>query len=226
MFSELIITWQRAHGRHDLPWQGTRDAYRIWLAEVMLQQTQVATVIPYYRRFVAAIPERRGAGRGWRRRGHVRLGGTRLLLASAQPASMCASDRRRTWRAVPAVRRGTRAAAGHRPVDRGRDRSVCLRRAGRDPGRQRQARAGAPLWCRRLSGGVDGGARAVGHRRGAASHSDDRRLYPGPDGPGIDRLHAQPARLHALPGAARPALRGARSASRNCRHRGRRRRDR
>jgi A/G-specific adenine glycosylase len=52
MFSERIITWQRAHGRHDLPWQGTRDPYRIWLSEVMLQQTQVASVIPYYLRFV------------------------------------------------------------------------------------------------------------------------------------------------------------------------------
>ena len=52
LFSERIITWQRLHGRHDLPWQGTRDPYRIWLSEVMLQQTQVATVIPYYQRFV------------------------------------------------------------------------------------------------------------------------------------------------------------------------------
>ena len=52
MFSERIITWQRVHGRHDLPWQGTRDPYRIWLSEVMLQQTQVVSVIPYYRRFV------------------------------------------------------------------------------------------------------------------------------------------------------------------------------
>ncbi len=52
MFSERIITWQRVHGRHDLPWQGTRDPYRIWLSEVMLQQTQVASVIPYYQRFV------------------------------------------------------------------------------------------------------------------------------------------------------------------------------
>jgi A/G-specific adenine glycosylase len=50
--STRIIDWQRQHGRHDLPWQGTRDPYRIWLAEVMLQQTQVATVIPYYQRFL------------------------------------------------------------------------------------------------------------------------------------------------------------------------------
>jgi A/G-specific adenine glycosylase len=52
-FSARIVRWQRTHGRHGLPWQGTRDAYRIWLAEIMLQQTQVATVIPYYERFVA-----------------------------------------------------------------------------------------------------------------------------------------------------------------------------
>lgn len=51
-FSARLIGWQRQHGRHDLPWQNTRDAYRIWLAETMLQQTQVSTVIPYYLRFV------------------------------------------------------------------------------------------------------------------------------------------------------------------------------
>jgi hypothetical protein len=51
-FGADVIAWQRAHGRHDLPWQGTRDPYRIWLAEIMLQQTQVATVISYYLRFL------------------------------------------------------------------------------------------------------------------------------------------------------------------------------
>ena len=55
-FSTRVIRWQREHGRHGLPWQGTRDAYRIWLSEVMLQQTQVATVIPYYERFLARFP--------------------------------------------------------------------------------------------------------------------------------------------------------------------------
>ncbi len=47
-----VIAWQRRHGRHDLPWQGTRDPYRLWLSEVMLQQTQVATVLAYYPRFL------------------------------------------------------------------------------------------------------------------------------------------------------------------------------
>ncbi len=52
----LVVTWQRVHGRHNLPWQGTGDPYRVWLSEVMLQQTQVATVLPYYRRFLQEFP--------------------------------------------------------------------------------------------------------------------------------------------------------------------------
>src|SRR5674476_525440 len=55
-FSSRLIAWQRTHGRHDLPWQGA-DAYRIWLSEIMLQQTQVATVIPYYQRFESRFPD-------------------------------------------------------------------------------------------------------------------------------------------------------------------------
>ncbi len=55
-FSAKVIRWQKKHGRHDLPWQNTRNPYRIWLSEIMLQQTQVATVIPYYRRFLQRFP--------------------------------------------------------------------------------------------------------------------------------------------------------------------------
>jgi A/G-specific adenine glycosylase len=55
-FPARIVAWQKEHGRHDLPWQDTGDPYRIWLAEIMLQQTQVATVIPYYLRFLACFP--------------------------------------------------------------------------------------------------------------------------------------------------------------------------
>jgi A/G-specific adenine glycosylase len=55
-FAEQLISWQRRHGRHGLPWQGTRDPYRIWLSEVMLQQTQVGTVVPYYERFIEKYP--------------------------------------------------------------------------------------------------------------------------------------------------------------------------
>jgi A/G-specific adenine glycosylase len=55
-FATRVVRWQRRHGRHGLPWQGTRDAYRIWLSEVMLQQTQVSTVLPYFERFTARFP--------------------------------------------------------------------------------------------------------------------------------------------------------------------------
>jgi A/G-specific adenine glycosylase len=55
-FTEQLIIWQKQAGRHDLPWQKTRDPYRIWLSEIMLQQTQVVTVIPYYQRFLDHFP--------------------------------------------------------------------------------------------------------------------------------------------------------------------------
>ena len=56
-FAQRVIDWQRRHGRHDLPWQNTRDAYRIWLSEIMLQQTQVGTALPYYLRFLDRFPD-------------------------------------------------------------------------------------------------------------------------------------------------------------------------
>ena len=55
-FASALVRWQKRHGRRDLPWQGTRDPYRIWLSEVMLQQTQVSAVIPYYERFLRRFP--------------------------------------------------------------------------------------------------------------------------------------------------------------------------
>ncbi len=56
-FAARLVAWQRVHGRSDLPWQNTRDPYRVWLSEIMLQQTQVATVVPYYLRFVTRFPD-------------------------------------------------------------------------------------------------------------------------------------------------------------------------
>lgn len=52
-----VVRWQAGHGRNHLPWQNTRDAYRVWLSEIMLQQTQVATVLEYYARFLARFPD-------------------------------------------------------------------------------------------------------------------------------------------------------------------------
>ena len=55
-FSTQVVRWQKSHGRHSLPWQNTRDPYRVWLSEIMLQQTQVTTVLDYYARFLARFP--------------------------------------------------------------------------------------------------------------------------------------------------------------------------
>lgn len=51
-----LLAWARTHGRHDLPWQQPLTPYRVWVSEIMLQQTQVATVIPYFERFTARFP--------------------------------------------------------------------------------------------------------------------------------------------------------------------------
>ncbi|MCA9563955.1 MAG: hypothetical protein KC561_10725, partial [Myxococcales bacterium] len=55
-FSRSVVTWYRA-GHRQLPWRETRDPYLIWLSEVMLQQTQAATVIPYFEAFREAYPD-------------------------------------------------------------------------------------------------------------------------------------------------------------------------
>jgi A/G-specific adenine glycosylase len=56
-FAARVLRWYDDHGRKDLPWQDTGDAYRVWISEIMLQQTQVQTVIPYYTRFVHRFPD-------------------------------------------------------------------------------------------------------------------------------------------------------------------------
>jgi A/G-specific adenine glycosylase len=56
-FATRLLRWFDAHGRHDLPWQHPRDPYRVWLSEIMLQQTQVGTVVAYFERFVARFPD-------------------------------------------------------------------------------------------------------------------------------------------------------------------------
>lgn len=55
-FQKALLTWHDSQGRHTLPWRADYDAYKVWLAEIMLQQTTVATVGPYYRKFLAKYP--------------------------------------------------------------------------------------------------------------------------------------------------------------------------
>jgi A/G-specific adenine glycosylase len=56
-FAARLLEWQRVHGRHDLPWQCEPTPYRVWVSEIMLQQTQARTVAPYYQRFLARFPD-------------------------------------------------------------------------------------------------------------------------------------------------------------------------
>ena len=56
-FSRRVLDWYAGHGRRDLPWQHNTTPYRVWVSEIMLQQTQVGTVIPYYRRFMERFPD-------------------------------------------------------------------------------------------------------------------------------------------------------------------------
>ena len=93
-FAQRLIAWQKRFGRRDLPWQRTRDPYRIWLSEIMLQQTQVGTVIPYYQRFLRAFPDVASlaaapiervlelwSGLGYYRRAHLAHRAARILIA-------------------------------------------------------------------------------------------------------------------------------------------------
>jgi A/G-specific adenine glycosylase len=116
-FASALIAWQRRHGRRNLPWQGTRDPYRIWLSEVMLQQTQVATVIPYYERFLKKYPSAPAlaaaseeevlalwAGLGYYARGRNLHAAARLIATHGFPRS---SER---IAELPGVGRSTAAA--------------------------------------------------------------------------------------------------------------------
>ena len=117
-FAARLIRWQRTHGRSGLPWQGSRDPYRIWLSEIMLQQTQVAAVIPYYERFLARFPSvealaaageddvlRLWSGLGYYARARNLLAAARVIGAAGRfPATAAAIAE------LPGVGRSTAAA--------------------------------------------------------------------------------------------------------------------
>jgi A/G-specific adenine glycosylase len=63
LFTRSLLAWYRSH-RRELPWRASRDPYRIWVAEVMLQQTRIAAVIPYYERFLVRFPTAGSLARG------------------------------------------------------------------------------------------------------------------------------------------------------------------
>ncbi len=161
-FALRVVRWQKVHGRHDLPWQSTQDAYRIWLSEIMLQQTQVTTVLPYYARFLAAFPDVAAlaaagedrvlelwSGLGYYRRAHHLHAAAKAVVArhgGVFPTDVGALA------ALPGIGRSTAAAIAVFSSDARRG----------DPRRQREARARAASRHRRLSRRTRGGTRTVG----------------------------------------------------------------
>ncbi|HSW71700.1 MAG TPA: A/G-specific adenine glycosylase, partial [Gammaproteobacteria bacterium] len=57
LFQKIVLQWFDRYGRHHLPWQQNKTPYRVWISEIMLQQTQVTTVIPYFQRFLTRFPD-------------------------------------------------------------------------------------------------------------------------------------------------------------------------
>jgi len=160
-FASRLADWQERHGRRDLPWQATRDPYRIWISEIMLQQTQVSTVIPYYARFLAAFPDvgalaaapvervlEHWSGLGYYRRAHLAHRAARVIAdkhGGAFPRDVEAIAAlpgigRSTAAAIAAFAFGTRAA-----ILDGNVKRVLARHAGIE-GYPRVARVESSLW--------------------------------------------------------------------------------
>ena len=117
-FASSLLAWHRQYGRHDLPWQHPRTPYRVWVAEVMLQQTQVQTVVPYFERFMQAFPTvealaaappeavlAQWSGLGYYARGRNLHKAARQIVAQGGfPTD------RAGWEALPGIGRSTAAA--------------------------------------------------------------------------------------------------------------------
>ena len=209
-----MLRWRQQFGRHGLPWQGTRDPYRVWLSEIMLQQTQVATVLDYYARFLQRFPDAGRAGRcaAGRRAGAVERPG--LLQPRAQPAPLRAGGARehggvfpRSSQALaqlPGIGRSTAAAIaafcfGERvAILDGNVKRVLGRALGFDADLSRSANE-QELWRQAQ-------ALLPAQRR--------RALHAGPDGPGRHAVHRAQARVRALPAGRRCASPTARAGPR------------
>jgi A/G-specific adenine glycosylase len=147
-FASRLIAWQSEHGRHDLPWQNTADPYRIWLSEIMLQQTQVTAVVPYYERFLLAFPDLPALARAPLER-VLELWSGLGYYSRARNLHCCAQsvmekfggafpDNVETLRQLPGIGRSTAAAIAvfafgvHAPILDGNVKRVLARHAGVD----------------------------------------------------------------------------------------------
>lgn len=161
-FAASLLAWYDEHGRRHLPWQKNRSAYRVWISEIMLQQTQVETVIPYFERFVARFPDvctlaaaeqdevlHLWSGLGYYSRGRNLHAAARRVVSEHGGMLPDTID---GWRALPGVGRSTAGAilalsGGKRhPILDGNVKRVLCRYHGIDrwPGESRTAKT---LWA-------------------------------------------------------------------------------
>ena len=137
---ELLLDWYDVQ-RRDLPWRGTRDPYRIWLSEIMLQQTRTETVARYYARFLERFPTVADLAHADEDEVLKLWEGPRLLFPRPKPARRGEARRSRLRRTLP-QRFGVAArAARRRPLRRERHRFDRVRRVRARAGRQPGARA-------------------------------------------------------------------------------------
>jgi len=188
-FARKLVVWQRRHGRHGLPWQGTRDPYRIWLSEIMLQQTQVAAVVPYYERFLARFPDIASLARAseeevlelWSGLGYYARGRNLRLAAREIARQGSFPDTTDEILALPGIGPSTAAAIAAFAFGR---RAAIL------DGNVKRVLA--------RYFGVEGEKAPMGARGKTAAGARNRGLYPGPHGPGRDRMHARQSGLRAM----------------------------
>ena len=212
---QLLIAWYR-RGHRDLPWRATADPYRIWVSEIMLQQTRAQAVIPYYQRFLDRFPTVEALAAAAEDGGAGAVERAGLLFARAQSARaaqqiVAAGGFPRDYDAHP-------RAARNRRLHRRGHRQHRFRIAPRGARRQRAARGGAGGERRRRYRLRRAPASASARSRQSwLEPARARALQPGADGTGRHRL---PAAQSALPGvpASRPrAARARRAPPRNCR---------
>jgi A/G-specific adenine glycosylase len=191
-FSARLISWQEHAGRRDLPWQNTRDAYRIWVSEIMLQQTQVATVMPYYRRFLGVFPD------------------VQSLAAASIDAVLQSWSGLGYYRRAHLLHRAAQEVVGRHGGVFPRDAAALATL----PGVGRSTAAAIAAFAGGERGAIlDGNVkRVLARHQGVEGHAGDpavlralwsRTVYAGADGPWRDGVRALDAGLCALPGRRR-----------------------
>ncbi len=192
-FRTALLSWYDQH-RRDLPWRRDRDPYRVWVSEIMLQQTRVAAVLDHYARFMKRFPTVRIPGCGSRSIRAGRLERAGLLPSRPANASRGEGDRSRARWKFSADGGGMGRAAGNRPLYRRCHRQHLVWRS-RCRGRwQCRASRRAPAWPLVRQGSC---MEASASSAGASAR---RRFQSGHDGAGCDRLHAPSATMSAVSG--------------------------